>query len=429
MFIDTAVISIKSGKGGDGSIHFRREKFVPRGGPDGGDGGRGGDVLLEVTSNLNTLSNFRYKDKFFADNGRDGAKNKQTGRSGENLIIPVPAGTLVFDEGTGELLGDLTEPEQKLRVAKGGRGGRGNARFASSTRQTPQIGERGEPGEERVLRLELKLIADVGIVGAPNAGKSTLLAAITNAKPKIGAYPFTTIEPNLGVLKIEYDTEFILADIPGLIEGAHQGIGLGHEFLRHIQRTKILIHMIDGNAENPIADFSQINSELALFDPNLSEKPQIIAYNKIDLPEAKERWPAFLEKYKANASVPDGDLFEFYEPIPISALRRIGLDKLINSTGKLLGRLPEPDEIEKKPIYRVSPDPREFEILLLEDGYRISGAAIERAAHMTYWDNYESARRFQHILENLGIDAALKEAGIQAGDTVYIGEYLLEWSD
>jgi GTP-binding protein len=429
MFIDTAVINIRSGKGGDGSIHFRREKFVPRGGPDGGDGGRGGDVVLEVDSKLNTLSNFRYKDKFIAENGRNGAKNKQTGRSGENLIIPVPAGTLVYNEETGELLGDLTEPEQKLTVAIGGRGGRGNARFVSSTRQTPQIGERGEPGKERMLRLELKLIADVGIVGAPNAGKSTLLAAVTNAKPKIGSYPFTTIEPNLGVLRIDYDTEFILADIPGLIEGAHQGIGLGHEFLRHVQRTKILIHMIDGNAENPMLDYSQINSELALFDPNLSEKPQIVAYNKYDLPEAKERWPAFLEKFKSKVEVPGGDLVGFYEPLPISALQRVGLDELINLTGRILGKLPEPVENEMKPLYRVDPDPREFEIIPEEDGFRILGEAIERAAHMTYWDQFESVRRFQHILENLGIDSALKEAGVQAGDTVYIGEYLLEWSD
>jgi len=429
MFIDTAIIRIKSGKGGDGSIHFRREKFVPRGGPDGGDGGMGGDILLGVASNLNTLSNFRYKENFSAGNGKNGGKNKQTGRSGENLTIPVPAGTLVYDEETSEFLGDLTLVGQKLSVARGGRGGRGNARFVSSTRQTPQIGERGEPGEERVLRLELKLIADVGIVGAPNAGKSTLLAAVTGAKPKIGSYPFTTIEPNLGVLKIDFDTELVLADIPGLIEGAHRGIGLGHEFLRHIQRTKMLIHIIDGTAENPILDFSQINSELALFDPNLKEKPQIVAFNKFDMPEAKERWPAFLQKFGSNAEIPVTGLVGAHEPIAISALHRIGLDKLINQTYQLMRNLPVQVEMDEKPVYRVSADPTEFEIIPEGEGFRISGAAIERAAHMTYWDHYQSVRRFQHILENLGIDAALKEAGVQVGDTVYIGDYVLEWSD
>jgi GTP-binding protein len=429
MFIDTAVIHIQSGKGGDGSIHFRKEKFVPRGGPDGGDGGKGGDILLQVSTNLNTLSSFRYKEKFVADNGRNGAKQKQTGRSGENLIILVPAGTVVYDDETGELMGDLTDPEQQLIVAKGGRGGRGNARFASSTRQTPQIGERGEPGQERILRLELRLIADVGIVGAPNAGKSTLLAAVTNAKPKIGSYPFTTIDPNLGVVKIDFKTEFVLADIPGLIEGAHQGIGLGHEFLRHVQRTKVLIHLIDGTSENPMLDFSQINSELALFDPNLTEKPQIVAYNKFDRSEAKERWPAFLEQYKSKVKIPSGKTDEYLDPLPISALRRTGLNKLINLTSQILGRLPAKVETVEKPIYRVSSDPGKFEIIHEEDGYRISGAAIERAAHMTYWDQFESIRRFQHILENLGIDAALREAGVRTGDTIYIGDYILEWND
>ena len=304
MFIDLAKIYVRSGKGGNGAIHFRREKFVPRGGPDGGDGGKGGDVVLEVFHKLNTLSSFRYKPKFNADDGGKGSKSNMTGRSGEDLIIQVPPGTVVYNDETGEVLGDLVDPGQRLVIAEGGRGGRGNARFATSVRQAPRVGERGEPGQELDLRLELKLIADVGIIGVPNAGKSTLLAAVTNAKPKIASYPFTTLEPNLGVARIDDETDLILADIPGLIEGAHQGIGLGHEFLRHIQRTRVLIHLLDGSAEDPLLDFAQINSELALFDPALGDKPQIVAFNKMDLPDVRARWSEFAEDFKHNAKVP-----------------------------------------------------------------------------------------------------------------------------
>src|SRR5574340_364972 len=263
MFIDEAAIFVRSGKGGDGFVHFHREKYVNRGGPDGGDGGRGGDVILKVVPTLNTLVNFRYQRKFVADDGKKGGVNNMTGRSADDLVIPVPPGTVVYDELTGELLGDLTEPDQSLTVCKGGRGGRGNPHFATSRNQAPTIGEKGEPAEERSLRLELKLIADVGLVGVPNAGKSSFLAAVTNARPKIADYPFTTIDPTLGVAVLDMDTTLVLADIPGLIEGAHQGVGLGDAFLRHIQRTRVLIHLLDGMSEDPLADYSQINSELA----------------------------------------------------------------------------------------------------------------------------------------------------------------------
>src|SRR5512137_102627 len=293
MFIDTAEIIVHSGKGGNGMVHFHREKYVPRGGPDGGDGGRGGDVILEVRPTLNSLAAFRFTTKYVAGDGRGGGSNDKSGESAGNLVVPVPPGTLVYDisGGAGEagnlppLLGDLVAPGQQLVVCKGGRGGRGNPHFKSSINQIPRTAENGEPGEEKRLRLELKLIADIGIVGVPNAGKSTLLSVLTNAKPKIAAYPFTTLEPNLGVANVDDETTVVLADIPGLIEGASQGAGLGHDFLRHIQRTRVLIHLLDGLSTDPLADYSQINAELSLFDPNLSTKPQIVAVNKADQPE------------------------------------------------------------------------------------------------------------------------------------------------
>src|SRR5512142_2930155 len=282
MFIDQVNILVKSGKGGDGMVHFRREKFVPLGGPDGGDGGKGGDVIFEVKSTLNTLSSFRHNQKFKAENGVNGGPSQMTGHNGKDLIIYVPPGTVLYDADSGELIGDLTDPGQRLMVCKGGRGGRGNQHFANSRNQAPRTAEKGEPAEEKSIRMELKLIADIGLIGVPNAGKSTLLSVLTNARPKIAPYPFTTLEPNLGVAKIDDDTTVVMADIPGLIEGAAEGAGLGHDFLRHVQRTRVLIHMIDGLSEDPLADYSQINSELSLFDTKLGSKPQIVVLNKID---------------------------------------------------------------------------------------------------------------------------------------------------
>src|SRR5574339_5940 len=289
MFIDQVEIHVKSGKGGDGMVHFRREKFVPQGGPDGGDGGRGGDVIFEVKSTLNTLSSFRQNQKFRAEDGVKGGPSQMTGRNGKNLILHVPPGTVLFDAETGELIGDLTKPGEKLTVLKGGRGGRGNQHFATSRNQAPRTAEKGEPAQEKRIKLELKLIADIGLIGVPNAGKSTLLSVLTNAKPKIAPYPFTTLEPNLGVAEIDVNTTVVLADIPGLIEGASHGAGLGHAFLCHIQRTRVLVHLLDGLSDDPVADFSQINAELSLFDPNLARKPQLIVLNKIDQPEVQER--------------------------------------------------------------------------------------------------------------------------------------------
>jgi len=419
MFIDETLIRVTSGRGGDGVVHFRREKFVPFGGPDGGDGGKGADVYLEAKSNLNTLSAFRHQPVFTAPSGANGAKQNMTGRSGVDLTIWVPTGTVVYDAVKGETLGDMTEVGQRLLVARGGRGGRGNIHFANSRNHTPRVAERGEPGETRELRLELKLIADIGIVGAPNAGKSTLLASITHARPKIAAYPFTTLEPNLGVVELDEETNLVLADIPGLIEGAHLGHGLGHDFLRHIQRTRVLIHVLDGMAEDPILDLAQINSELALFDPDLAKKPQIVALNKMDLPDVAERWPSIQKGVKARN----------YEVVAISAVTGNNVRQLLYKAAELIDRAPVPQEVATVPVYRIESDPRQFTIHRDGSGWRVAGEAIERAAAMTYWEYEESVRRFQKILATLGIEEALRKAGAQNGDTVSIADYELEWEE
>jgi GTPase len=420
MFIDQVNIHVKSGKGGDGMVHFRREKFVPLGGPDGGDGGRGGNVIFEVKATLNTLSAFRQNEKFAAEPGKKGGGSEMTGRGGKDLIIYVPPGTVIYDAETGALLGDLTKAGQQLLVCKGGRGGLGNQHYATSRNQAPRMAERGEPHEEKLLRLELKLIADIGIIGLPNAGKSTLLAALTNAKPKIGDYPFTTLEPNLGVANIDDDTTVVMADIPGLIEGAAEGAGLGHDFLRHIQRTRVLIHMIDGLAEDPLADFSQINNELSLFDPKLGSKPQIVVLNKIDQPDVKERLKAIKASFKKQK----------VELITASAMARTNTRDILIAAYRKLGEMPVEELDETLPVYKPDVDPNQFEVAQEEDGnWRVTGVAIERSAKMTYWEHDGSIRRFQKLMERLGVDKALREAGIQEGDTVFVGSFELEWKD
>lgn len=419
MFIDEAILYIRSGKGGDGMVHFRREKYIPRGGPDGGDGGRGGDVIIKVSPTLNTLYQFHHKQKFIAEDGVKGAKSNRTGHSADDLVIIVPPGTLITNIDSGEIIADLVDEDQEILICKGGRGGRGNARFANSRDQAPRLAERGEPGQELMIKLELKLIADVGIIGVPNAGKSTLLAALTNAKPKIAEYPFTTIEPNLGVARVDDDSSLVIADIPGLIEGAHLGTGLGFEFLKHIQRTRVLIHLLDGLADNPILDFAQINTELSLFDPDLAKKPQLVAVNKMDLPDVKNRWKDIESALKKKG----------ISPIPISAVSKSNLNILLYKSAELLLSTPafavEPD----LPVYHLRSDPHKYEIKRVPKGWQIKGESIERAAAMTFWENYESMRRFQRILEALGIDDDLRKVGIKEGDLVFIGEYELEWKD
>jgi GTPase len=420
MFIDEARIYVRSGRGGDGMVHFHREKYVTRGGPDGGDGGRGGDVIFEVSPTLNTLASFRHSTKYIAQDGGKGGVNNMTGKSADHLVILVPPGTVVREDSNGELLGDLLEPFQRLVVCKGGRGGRGNPHFTNSRIQAPRTAERGEPSEEKQLRLELKLIADVGIVGVPNAGKSSLLASVTNAQPKIADYPFTTLEPNLGVTELDLDHSLVLADIPGLIEGAHEGVGLGFDFLRHVQRTRVLIHVLDGMASDPIADFSQINSEMALFDPYLAKKPQVVAFSKIDLPEVQERWPAVQAALKARG----------YEGMAISSVAHTQVKELLWKAYELLQAAPEVEaSAVALPVYRPVEDPRAFTIEHTNDGWQVHGVSIERAAKMTYWEYEGSVRRFQKLMETLGVEDALRKAGVEQGETVFIGDYELEWQD
>jgi GTP-binding protein len=421
MFIDQAEIFVRSGTGGNGMVHFHREKFVSRGGPDGGDGGNGGDVIIEVRATMNTLSSYRHNMRFLAEDGKGGGPNNMSGRNAEDLIIPVPPGTAIFDVLTGELLGDMTESGQRLVICKGGRGGRGNQHFATSRNQAPRIGEKGEPCEEKNLRFELKLIADIGIIGVPNAGKSTLLSVLTNAKPKIAPYPFTTLEPNLGVAKVDEETTVVLADIPGLIEGASQGAGLGHDFLRHIQRTRVLIHLLDGLSSDPLADFSQTNGELALFDPNLSKKPQIVALNKMDQAEAVEMFPKLKKELKSRG----------YELLAVSAMARTDIRDLLYRAVNQLANTPVLADTEVPvPVYRPKDDPKQFAVERAgSNEWRVIGAGIERTARMTYFEHAGSLRRFQRLMEVLGIEAALREAGVRDGDTVMIGDYELEWQD
>jgi len=419
--IDEAKIQVRSGKGGDGMVHFLREKYVARGGPDGGDGGKGGSVILVAVRHINTLVAFARTQKFIAEDGKNGGPFNRSGATADDLRVEVPLGTLVRDADTNELLADLVQPNQEVVVAKGGRGGRGNQHFASSTNQAPRMAERGAPSESRSLKLELRLIADVGIVGVPNAGKSTLLSVISNAKPKIAPYPFTTLEPNLGVVVVG-DRDFVFADIPGLVEGAHLGVGLGHAFLRHVQRTRVLVHLLNGEADNPLADFNQINAELALFDPKLAEKKQIIALNKMDLPQAQANWATVESELSKRG----------YEVMSISAATQLNVQALINRVAAIAAELPpEMPVVEEMPVYEPESEKQLiFTITKTDDGkFVVRGDRIERAAAMTYWEFDESVQRFQKVLEVLGITKALEDAGVKVGDTVFIGEYELEWGE
>jgi GTPase len=421
MLVDEVKIFVRSGDGGDGMVAFRREKFIPYGGPAGGDGGNGGDVILKVNPNVNTLFYFDKRRQFKAERGAKGGSSNRHGANADNLVIAVPPGTIVRDSLTGELIADLVAKDDSVVVAKGGRGGKGNSRFATSSNRAPRIAEKGAPAEERWLNLELKLIADVGIVGVPNAGKSTFLSVVSNAKPKIAPYPFTTLEPNLGVVILNHH-DLVFADIPGLIEGAHMGIGLGHSFLRHVQRTRVLIHLLNGESDDPVADFNQINTELSLYDEKLSKKPQIVVLNKMDLPHVQEKWDKVRADLKKRG----------VEPFAISGMTRQGVQTIVQEAFALMNNLPkEEDPIEEEvPLYSFTSEEPVFTIERDISGhFMVKGKRIERAAAMTYWDHEESALRFQKILEILGVSKALEEAGVQVGDTVFIGEFELEWSD
>ncbi len=424
MFYDQAKIYVKAGDGGDGMISFRREKYVPFGGPSGGDGGRGADVILVVNPKLNSLTTFQHKVHFRAAVGGHGGSSNTTGSSRAALLVPVPPGTIVRDAESDELLADLTTAEQQAIVVRGGRGGKGNARFASSTNQAPRVAERGEPGPERWLQLELKLIADVGIIGVPNAGKSTLLSVVSAARPKIADYPFTTLIPNLGVVQLDDYTTMVLADIPGLIEGAHEGTGLGHDFLRHIERTRILIHLLDGAAEDPLDDWAKINQELALYNPILAERPQIVARNKMDLEEASILWWPEVQQAAEQRG---------FEVMAISGVSGQGIRELLFRVHQMLAELPKTPPQEELPVIRAEVDEDAFTIEeeKTEDEpiWRVSGIKIERLASMTYWEFSEAAARFQRIMDQMGISEALEEAGIEPGDTVLIGNEELEWNE
>jgi GTP-binding protein len=420
MFYDRAKILVRSGNGGDGMISFRREKHVPRGGPDGGDGGNGGNVYIITNNNLSSLVKYHRNKHFSAGNGKNGGSTKKSGGNGQDIELEVPPGTTIREEESAELLADLTQENQSVMILSGGRGGRGNTRFSSSVNRTPRMAERGEPGKELWLRFDLKLIADVGIVGVPNAGKSTLLSVVSAARPKVADYPFTTLQPNLGVVEVGSYQTMVFADIPGLIEGAASGAGLGHDFLRHIERTKVLIHLLDGAAEDPVSDWALINQELALYDARLESRPQLVVLNKMDLTDAA-LWEPLVEEHVESAG------FRFCS---ISAVTRQGVQKMIYAVKDLLDATPEEPVIDEEIIViRPAPDENAFSISRLDDGWRISGIKIERIAAMTYWEFEAPTRRFQHILEEMGISEAMVEMGVKNGDTVYIGEETLEWTE
>jgi GTP-binding protein len=423
MFLDRVKIHVAAGKGGDGAATFRREAHVPRGGPDGGDGGRGGSVHLRVDAGQTTLRDFQYRHHFKATPGGQGTRARRHGKAGDDLVLDVPPGTAVFEDESGALIADLVAVGQDVLVARGGRGGLGNTHFKTATHQAPKHAQKGEPGEERWLRLELRLIADIGLVGLPNAGKSTLLAALTAARPKIADYPFTTLEPNLGVMDLgELDERRpTIADVPGLIEGASDGAGLGHAFLRHVERTRILVHVVDGAARDPEWDHSVIRDELRAHDPALLEKPLLVAFNKLDLPQARDAWPAFRAARER----------EGLDVVAMAASTGEGLEEIRT---RLADLLPSGDALDAPPeptgvvVHRIDAMGDGFVVERDGDGaYRVRGKRIERIAAQTDFDNEESAERFQRDLSRMGIDAELRRAGVTAGDLVRIGGAELEW--
>lgn len=435
MFLDTAKISVKAGRGGDGMVAFRREKYVPNGGPWGGDGGKGGSVIFKVNEGLRTLMDFRYNRNFKAKAGEKGMTKGMHGRGAEDLIVSLPPGTTVRDATTGKVITDLVEHDQEFVVARGGRGGRGNIRFATPRNPAPEIAENGEPGEERELQLELKILADVGLVGFPSVGKSTLLSVVSAAKPKIGAYHFTTIVPNLGMVRTKSGDSFAMADLPGLIEGASQGVGLGTQFLRHIERTRVILHIIDMSASegrDPYDDYVSINNELETYNLRLMERPQIIVANKMDMPDSEENLAAFKEKLAANYDEFDDMPMIF----PISSLAHQGLENLMDATAELLANTEEfllydeTDMQEDEAYYGFNEDERPFEITRDDDAtWVLYGDKLEKLFVMTNMERDESIMKFARQLRGMGVDEALRERGAKDGDIVRIGNFEFEFVD
>ncbi|HEX2948050.1 MAG TPA: GTPase ObgE [Armatimonadota bacterium] len=425
MFIDQAKIFVQSGKGGDGAVSFRREKFVPRGGPDGGDGGRGGDVILVAENRVRTLLRFRYERRFVAEPGSNGSKNNRSGKNAHDIIVKVPIGTVIFDDETNEQLVDLDREGMTAVIASGGRGGRGNQHYATPTRQIPRFAEKGVPGEHRNLRLELKLLADVGLIGLPNAGKSTLLASISAATPKIADYPFTTLEPQLGVVAVD-DRSFVMADLPGLIEGAAQGKGKGTDFLRHAERSRVLLHVVDvsggfGGELDPWDSFQTINREISLYGEGLEALPMLVALNKVDLPSAEEYLPDMIRNLERAG----------YRYFQISAVTGDGVKPLLYAIDEILRKQEDAEEAarpEKPTHVVVRRERRELEVNLIDEGlWEVTGTGIERLLAMTDLENEEAVERLQRSLQRMGVFDLLRERGVKEGDSVRIGTTELEF--
>ncbi|AEI44956.1 GTPase ObgE [Paenibacillus mucilaginosus] len=429
MFVDKAKIYVKGGDGGDGLVAFRREKYVPEGGPAGGDGGDGGDVIFRVDEGLRTLVDFRYQKHFKAERGEKGRNKSQHGANADDMIVRVPPGTVVVDDDTQEIIADLTKHGQEVVIAKGGRGGRGNTRFATTNNTAPEIAENGEEGEERWVVLELKVMADVGLVGFPSVGKSTLLSVVSGARPKIGAYHFTTLTPNLGVVDVGDGRSFVMADLPGLIEGAHEGVGLGHEFLRHIERTRIILHVVDmagTEGRDPFDDWEKINDELRLYNAKLEERPQIIAANKMDLPEAE----ANLAEFRRRLAETGKD----YAVYGISAVAKSGVQELLYKVMDLLESIPETPVVEELPeiterkVYRLEAnEDQDFTIRRDNEAFVVDSPSIEKLIKRTNFSTHESVMRFARILRKRGIDKALRERGAKDGQTIRIGDFEFEF--
>ncbi|TMB93837.1 MAG: GTPase ObgE [Chloroflexi bacterium] len=418
MFLDRARIKVRGGDGGRGVISFRREAHVPRGGPDGGDGGNGGDLVLRADAQLASLGDFQFKKEYRATDGAAGEGGNRSGKAGRDLVVGVPAGTTIRDVATNEEIADLVADGAEIVVARGGRGGRGNARFVTSTRRAPRIAMDGETGEQRALDLELRLIADVGLAGLPNAGKSSLLAALTRARPKIADYPFTTLTPNLGVARLD-DRELVIADIPGLIEGASQGAGLGEEFLRHIERTRVVVHVVDASKDDPLADIATIDAELEAYGHGLRDRPEIIALNKIDLAEARDQVPELVSALEARGR----------EALALSAATGEGVDRLSKRLFVLTPPrvAPQAAPDERRIVFKGSA--RDVRVLREGEAFRVRGDRIERLASGIDWDSGEASAYFHRMLQRNGVEKRLRELGVKEGDTVKIGRLELEWKD
>ncbi|UVI28109.1 GTPase ObgE [Paenibacillus spongiae] len=431
MFVDKARIFVKGGNGGDGIVSYRREKYVPEGGPAGGDGGKGADVIFRVDEGLRTLMDFRYQRHFKGQRGERGKVKSMHGANAEQMIVRIPPGTIIIDEESEEIVADMTRNGQEVVVARGGRGGRGNARFATASNPAPGFSENGEEGQERWIILELKVMADVGLVGFPSVGKSTLLSIVSAATPKIGAYHFTTITPNLGVVDVGDGRSFVMADLPGLIEGAHEGVGLGHDFLRHVERTRVILHVVDmsgSEGRDPFEDWVKINDELRLYNPILAQRPQIIVANKMDMPEAEEQLALFREQ------LAEFDTDIEYDIMPMSSLTKLGVKELLYRAADLLETVPEMPMIEEvkdvaeRKVYTLKKqEDQSFKIRRENESYVVESEAIEKFIKRVNLNSYDAVMRFARTMRKMGLDDALRKAGAKDGDLILIGDFSFEF--